>query len=154
METIYTTLTIGKVRPADFKSAQKALTEYRNAGNGSNRTNWVRMADVLASVLAVIRSGQSVEVTEMFHPTTWGQKPGLAPAYNLAHRALSADLIRPYWHKIQVHALMRVETVGSTVRGISNTTAVFTGDPTMRPIGPNGADYAGSVRLFYGPAES
>lgn len=126
------TLNTAKPSPADQKFGQESVEAYRTAGNGSNRTNWSRLAQVSARVACAIRTGKSVEVTDLFADQTEAK----SPAYNLAHRTLSAGLIRPEWHNVRVVALADCQSNRTTVSGTSNTTA-----------------RVGSVRLFLTPAD-
>lgn len=129
MSTI--TLTLSPVGKADQHKAHQAVDQYRADGNGSNRTNWSRLALVAGAIATVVRTGKAVEVTELFAD----QIDAKAPAYNIAHRALSAGLVRPDWHAVRVVALADCQTGKGTVTGVSNTTA-----------------RTGRVRLFYVPA--
>lgn len=133
------TLTVGKVAPADAKTASEVVGKAREAGELSNRTNLVRMVGILSAVLAVVRTGKAVEVTDLFpdtDPTTG--KVQTAPAYHLAHRSLSAGVVRPAWHKVRVVPMVTstVTTGKGTVSGETSTTAKV-----------------GKVRLFVAPAD-
>jgi hypothetical protein len=133
------TLTVGKVSPADSKTAGEVASKAREAGELSNRTNYARMVSMLASVLAVVRTGKAVEITDLFpatDPTTG--KTQTAPAYHLAHRTLSAGVLRPTWHKVRIVPMVAstMTTGKGTVSGETSTTAKV-----------------GRVRLFVAPAD-
>lgn len=106
-------ITTRSVRATDAKAAATAVTAYRAEGGGSNRTNWPRLERLLAAVFTVITTGTAVDISDLF---PMGDK-----VYHLAHRALSADLIRPYWPQVQVVALKGAEWKGSVVTGESDT---------------------------------
>lgn len=125
MSTI--TLTLTTVTKADQAKADQAVDQYRTNGGGSNRTNWSRLALVAGAIATVLRTGKAVEVTGLFTDTE-----AKAPAYNIAHRALSAGAVRPDWHRVRVVALADCQTAKGSVTGVSNTTA-----------------RTGHVRLFY-----
>lgn len=127
------TFLVAKVTPVDAKSAHAIVAKYRAEGNGSNRTKWSQVEGVLTAVLAVTRTGRAVEVTALYLDQV-GTK---SPAYNLVHRQLSQGAIRPYWHNVQVLALVNVTAKGSEISGVPNTTV---------PMGSN-------VRLFLVPTE-
>ena len=110
------TLTLRSASPQDAKQATAIVAQYREAGNGSNRANWERVTALLASVLTVIRTGEAVDVSEMF-PTGASGKP-----YHTAHRALSHGAIRPYWHGVVVVGMRNVTTEKRTVTGETTTT--------------------------------
>lgn len=128
IQELYTTA----MRPASVASAVATVTEYRENGNGSNRTNWERMTGILSAVLNTISTGMATEVTDLFTDTD-----SKAPAYHLAHRALSAGAIRPEWQNVQVVTL-RTETVQTGKGGI------VTGDSTT-------TGKVGKVRIFITP---
>lgn len=96
--------------------ARKAVKAYRDAGNGSNRTDWPRLERLLAAVLQVIATGTPVDVTDLF-PVT-----GTASAYHLAHRSLKPTLFAAYWPQVQVVGLRGATWEGRTVTGTSDTT--------------------------------
>lgn len=124
------TLLLGQVVPSVRNEALHIVSKAQADRVISNRSNVSRYTEMLAAVLSVLQSGKAVEITDL----KWdGSK---APAYNLAHRMLSAQLIRPYFHRVQVVALHRKSIVeqGDTIKGITNTTA---------PVG--------EVRLFVAP---
>ena len=126
METPKTvTLTVRRVRPADFATAQRTVNEYRATGQGSNRTKWERVTAILGAVLTAIATGDSVEVTDLLTGTDGkdGQRTTDSPAYHQVHRALSHGAIRPEWENVRVIALKEVTTKGKTVTGVSTTTA-------------------------------
>lgn len=128
------TLSVAKATAGDQATARRAIAIYRADGLGSNRTNWAQVTAVLASVLAVVRSGKAVEVTDLYA----GQVGTKSPAYNLAHRQLSAGAIRPMWNNVQVVSLIDCKDgKAGTVTGTPNTTV------------PMGA----GVRLFLAPTE-
>ena len=133
-----TTVTVAKVRPADTKQATELVAKAKANGELSNRANLARMAGVLAGVLTVISTGKAVEITDLFPATdpTTGKAQG-SPAYHLAHRSLSADLIRPNWHKVTVVPMLAdtVTTDKATITGETSTTAKV-----------------GRVRVFLAPA--
>lgn len=124
METPTITLTIGKVRPADLTTAKRTVSEYREQGNGSNRTKWDRVTVLLSAVLTVVGSGRSVEVTELFTGSDGNndQRTTDSPAYHQVHRALSHGAIRPLWDQVQVVALKDTTSTKTTVTGVSSTT--------------------------------
>lgn len=136
MSTVPTiTLALAKItgkQAGEAKATAEAMVaEYKANGLGSNRTNWSRLAEITARLAVVNGTGKAVEVTDLFTDTE-----AKAPAYNIAHRALSAGLVRPTWHTVRVIALAECKAgKGNTVTGISNTTA-----------------RVGQVRLFYVPA--
>lgn len=121
METPTITLTTGKVRPADLTIAKRTVSEYREQGNGSNRTKWDRVTVLLSAVLTVVGSGRSVEVTDLFDGQD-GSKTTDSPAYHQVHRALSHGAIRPLWDQVQVVALKDTTSTKTTVTGVSSTT--------------------------------
>ena len=129
---MFITLNTATPTKSDRTFGTESVDAYRTAGNGSNRTNWSRLAEVSARVACAIRTGKSVEVTDLFADQT-GAK---SPAYNLAHRTLSAGLIRPDWHNVRVVALADCKSGRGSVSGTSNTTA-----------------RVGNVRLFFCPAD-
>lgn len=114
------TLIILAITAGDSREATSMFTAYRDAGNGSNRTNPVRVVGVLSAVLSVIRTGRPVEVTSFYE----GEN-GISPAYNIVHRQLSHGLIRPMWHKVQTVALVDVVQKGNKVTGRPDTRATF-----------------------------
>lgn len=114
------TLVILAIASGDARTATAMFTKYRDAGNGSNRTNPTRVVGVLSGVLTVIRTGRPVEVTEFYK----GEQ-GISPAYNIVHRQLSHGLIRPMWHKVQTVALVDVVQKGNKVTGRPDTRATF-----------------------------
>jgi hypothetical protein len=114
------TLTLTTVTAADAKRAAKALADYRESNRTSNRTNWSRMTEVLTAVYAAVRSGDSVEVTSILATRKADE---ITSAYNLVHRMLSANALRPHWDSVMVHALTNYVREGNTVTGTSNTTA-------------------------------
>lgn len=110
---LFATLTTA-TRAADLKAAAKVVTDARDAGAGSNRTNWSRTTDLLAAVLTAIATGTPVDVTALFVGS--GGK-----VYHVAHRALSAATLRPYWSRVQVVALKGATYNGRTVEGETDT---------------------------------
>jgi hypothetical protein len=127
------TLTLAKPGQPDTTTARRCIAIYRADGQGSNRTNWEQVTSVLACVLAVVRTGLSVEITALYA----GQAGTKSPAYNLAHRQLSQGAIRPMWENVQIVALQNVTNGKGTVTGTPNSTA---------PVGPN-------IRLFLAPTK-
>lgn len=127
-----TTVTTTKITDSKVAEASRAVAQYRDNGNGSNRTNWDRMTAILSAVLTVVQTGKSVEITNLFTETT------KAPAYHLAHRSLSAGVIRPEWSAVQVVTIRNagITAKGSTVTGDSTTTGLV-----------------GTVRIFLVPTE-
>lgn len=124
------TLLLGQVVPSVRNEALHIVSKAQADRVISNRSNVSRYTEMLAAVLSVLQSGKAVEITDL----KWdGSK---APAYNLAHRMLSAQLIRPYFRQVQVVALDKKSIVqlGDTIKGTTNTTA---------PVG--------EVRLFVAP---
>lgn len=124
------TLSLGQVLPSVRSEALHIVTKAQAERVISNRSNVSRYVEMMAAVLSVVSSGKAIEITEL----KWdGSK---APAYNLAHRMLSAQLIRPYFHQVQVVALdnKSIVQLGDTIKGTTNTTA---------PVG--------EVRLFVCP---
>lgn len=89
------TLSVTKVTARDLTDSARMVTEYRNAGNGSNRTNWNRLGEILAGVLCAIRTGKACEVTGTI-------TDGNSPVYHQIHRILGTDLIRPMWSDVTV----------------------------------------------------
>jgi len=124
------TLALGQVLPSVRSEALHIVSKAQADRVISNRSNVSRYTEMLAAVLSVLQTGRSIEITDL----KWdGSK---APAYNLAHRMLSAQLIRPYFDRVQVVALSTKTIVqnGSSIEGTTNTTA---------PVG--------EVRLFVAP---
>lgn len=124
------TLSLGQVLPSVRSEALHIVTKAQADRVISNRSNVSRYTEMMAAVLSVVNSGKAIEITDL----KWdGSK---APAYNLAHRMLSAQLIRPYFHQVQVVALDNKSIIenGDTIKGTTNTTA---------PVG--------EVRLFVCP---
>ncbi len=93
---------------------------YRDAGNGSNRSNWERIISVFAGVICVMRTGMPVDVTDAY-----ANQGGKAPAYNVLHAQLSAPLIRPNWQDIQAVGLIDVAKQGNKITGRKSSTARF-----------------------------
>lgn len=116
MDTKQATFTTAKVSPSDAQQAQKLVTEYRDNGNGSNRANWARVTALLAVVLTVIRTGKSVDVSDLF-PVDGSDK-----VYHTAHRALSHGAIRPYWHNVAVVGMRNVTATRTEITGETTTT--------------------------------
>lgn len=128
------TAVLARVTAGDQATASRAIAIYRADGQGSNRTNWTQVTAVLACVLAVVRSGKAVEITDLYA----GQIGTKSPAYNLAHRQLSAGAIRPMWENVQVVCMIDCKDgKAGTVTGTPTTTV------------PMGA----GVRLFLAPTE-
>ena len=127
-----TTVTTTAITDSRVAQASRAVTEYRDNGNGSNRTNWDRMTAILSAVLTVVQTGKSAEITNLFTETT------KAPAYHLAHRSLSAGVIRPEWSAVQV---VTIRNAGMTAKG-----STVTGDSTTTGL-------VGTVRIFLVPTE-
>ena len=123
-------VTLTLVTPAARVAAagKAAVADYRNAGCGSNRTQWGRLQAVLTACMAVVATGKAVEGTADF-----AEAMGGCAAYNLVHRPLSTDLVRPYWNNLQVYALRNIRESKGQVTGESSTTAKT------------------GVRLFIGP---
>lgn len=125
METPRITLALSKVRPADATNAKRTVSEYREQGNGSNRTKWDRVIVLLSAVMTAIATKRAVEVTDLLtgKDGTNDQRDTKSPAYHQVHRALSHGAIRPLWDKVMVVAL--TDTVGTktSVTGTSSTTA-------------------------------
>lgn len=124
------TFTFGPVIPSVRSEALHIVSKAQAERVISNRSNVSRYTEMLAAVLSVLKGGKAVEISNL----EWeGSK---APAYNLAHRMLSAQLIRPYFHQVQVVALDKktIVQLGETIKGTTNTTA---------PVG--------DVRLFVCP---
>jgi hypothetical protein len=94
-------------KPTDLKQATAIVTAYRNAGNGSNRTQWSRMTAMLACVLYVLRTGNPAEVTDLF-------TDGTSPVYHQAHRMLSAGVLRDYWSQVTVESVRPDGTTTTT----------------------------------------
>ena len=134
-------LVLGKSNQADVKQAVALVAQYRANNGGSNRTNWMMVTDMLTCVLACIRTGKAIEITDLYTGNWLPQvSSGKSPAYNLAHRQLSAGVIRPLWHRVQVVALVRCQSDGKgTVTGTPSSTARF------------GASSTPEVRLFIVP---
>jgi hypothetical protein len=109
-------ISISQVSPIDTKRATALVADYRESGNGSNRTDWARVVVLLASVLAVVRSGKSVEITDLFPAGASGKQ------YHTAHRALSAGIVRPYWSGVVVQVVRNDLQVGKAITGESTTT--------------------------------
>jgi len=109
-------VTISQVSPVDTKRATALVADYRESGNGSNRTDWARIAVLLASVFAVVRSGKSVEITDLFPAGESGKQ------YHTAHRALSAGIVRPYWSGVVVQVVRNDSQVGKVITGETTTT--------------------------------
>lgn len=112
------TLAVVKATAPDTAQASRTVDQYRANGGGSNRTNWTQVTAVLCAVLCAIRTGKAVEVTDLYQSAIGGK----SPAYNMAHRQLSAGVIRPLWHKVQVVALTGATGGKGTVTGTPNTT--------------------------------
>lgn len=109
-------VTISQVSPVDTKRATALVADYRESGNGSNRTDWARLVVLLASVFAVVRSGESVEITDLFPAGKSGKQ------YHTAHRALSAGIVRPYWLGVVVQVIDVYSEVGEAITGDTTTT--------------------------------
>jgi hypothetical protein len=144
-----TTLTVTKVTQAQAKSGQATVAKAKADGELSNRTNTARMAGIVSAVLAIIATGKAVEITDLFpavDPITG--KPNTAPAYHLAHRALSANLVRPNWHKVIVVPIVTstAKVAKPTKASTSVTAFTITGDTSTTAK-------VGTVRLFLAPAK-
>lgn len=111
--------------------AKDIVRTAREAGLGSNRSNWSRIEAVLAACLSVIATGEACEVTHAF-------VSGNCPAYNMAHRVLSTELIRPYWNNVQVFALADAQFVAL-------------GEDTFQVTGTSNTTRKSGVSLFIGP---
>lgn len=111
------TITPKNATPARVKEAATLTAAMRDAGQGSNRSNWLRIEALLAAVLQVLASGQPCEVTDLFGVA------GSSPAYNVLHRTLSAGPLRPYWSQVQALALVDCAEQGKSITGTTNTTA-------------------------------
>jgi len=132
------TLSVAKATPAQIKAGQATVAQAKANCELSNRTDTVRLAGILASVMAVLATGKSVEITDLFpayDPKTG--KPNTAPAYHLAHRSLSSSLVRPDWHKVAIVPIVTAtaKATKATITGETSTTAKV-----------------GTVRLFIAPA--
>jgi hypothetical protein len=143
------TLTVTKVTQAQAKAGQVAVAKAGEAGELSNRTNRPRLAGIVSAVLAVIATGKAVEITDLFpavDPITG--KPNTAPAYHLAHRSLSASLVRPNWHKVIVVPIVTsTAKVGKPTKASTSVSAfTITGDTSTTAK-------VGTVRLFLAPAK-
>jgi hypothetical protein len=110
-------LAISQVSPLDTKRATALVAEYRKVGNGSNRTDWVRVTALLVAVFTAIRTGKSVEITDLFPAGESGKQ------YHTAHRALSAGVVRPFWNGVVVQVLRDCDQAGEVVSGETTTTA-------------------------------
>lgn len=128
-----TTLTLKAVTASVATEATTLVNRYRET-NGSNRTNWLRVAGVLAGVLTVIKTGDSVEITDLIGATDEKtNKTNGSPAYHLAHRILSGGAIRPHWQNVQIVTLRNgtitqkknIVTGDSTTTGKVGTVRVF-----------------------------
>ena len=127
-------VTISQVSPIDTKRATALVAEYRESGLGSNRTNWKRTLVLLASVFAVVRSGKSVEITDLFPAGASGEQ------YHTAHRALSSGLIRPHWS-------------GVVVQVISNDWPIMSNDTKFGMVITGESTTTCHGRVFLSPAE-
>ena len=112
---MFTTFT-QQVSPKSAKFAAEAVEKFRTNGGGSNSTNWARLEALLAAVVQVCSNGVPVEITASVEAS------GSASAYHVAHRALSAELLRPYWGEVQIVALRNVVRNGDEITGESSTT--------------------------------
>jgi hypothetical protein len=110
------TLTLSPVPSVCAKRAATEVANYRESNRTSNRTNWARVVNTLAAVLTVIKTGDSVEVTDLY-PASDG-----APLYNLAHRVLSVGAIRPYWDSVRIVVLKSATDAGKSVTGEPSST--------------------------------
>lgn len=142
MEYRTITLSVTTTDPKVLTRAGNLVNEYRNAGNGSNRTKWERVTALLSAVLTVTSTGKSVEITALFDGQD-GNKTNGSPAYHQAHRALSHGAIRPHWHKVQVVALLNTRTGNKVGRG-GKAFVTGTSSTTAK---------VGSVRIFVTPIE-
>jgi hypothetical protein len=109
-------LAISQASPIDATRATALVAEYRKVGNGSNRTDWVRVTALLVAVFTAIRTGKSVEITDLFPAGASGKQ------YHTAHRALSAGIVRPYWSGVVVQVVRNDSLVGKMITGESTTT--------------------------------
>jgi hypothetical protein len=113
-------ITISQVSPVDTKRATATVAKYREAGLGSNRSNWDRITQMLACVLTVLRGGEA-EITAITdrdgNPFPWGKLP-----YHTAHRAMSEAILRKHWNDIYVVGLRDCVQVGNVVTGETTTT--------------------------------
>ena len=109
-------VTISQVSPIDTKRATALVADYRESGNGSNRTDWARVTALLVAVFTAIRTGKSVEITDLFPDGESGKQ------YHTAHRALSAGIVRPYWSGVVVQVVRNDSQVGKVITGESTTT--------------------------------
>ena len=110
------TISISQVSPIDTKRATALVADYRESGNGSNRTDWARVTALLVAVFTAIRSGKSVEITDLFPAGNSGKQ------YHTAHRALNAGAIRPYWSGVVVQVVRNDSQVGKVITGETTTT--------------------------------
>lgn len=107
---IFSTPTKPGATVAAGKAAVTAVTAYRDAGNGSNRTDWPRMTALLAVVLDVAYGrGVPIDVSDLFD------------GYHTAHRALKPAIFAEHWHRVQVVALRGAKWEGSVVTGETDT---------------------------------
>jgi hypothetical protein len=110
------TLSTRKVTAQVTKQATALVATYRESGAGSNRTNWVRTIALLGAVLTAIKSGDAVDVTDIF------PADGAGKQYHVAHRALSSGMVRPYWEQVTVVVLKDATVTKGSVSGESTTT--------------------------------
>lgn len=112
---IFTTLTKPGASVAAGKAARDAVTAYRDAGNGSNRTEWERMTLLLAAVIDVAYgAGVPIDVSALFPADG-------SSGYHKAHRALKPAIFAEHWHRVQVVALRNAKWEGRTVSGETDT---------------------------------
>lgn len=110
------TLHTRKVTATVTKQATALVATYRASGAGSNRANWARTIALLGAVLTAIKSGDAVDVTDIF------PIDGAGKQYHVAHRALSSGMVRPYWEQVTVVVLKDATVAKGKVTGESTTT--------------------------------
>ena len=114
--TTQVSLQTRKVTAQVTKQATAIVATYRESGAGSNRTNWVRTIALMGAVLTAIKSGDAVDVTDLFPASGAGKQ------YHVAHRALSSGAVRPYWNQVTVLVVKNATLTKGWVSGETTTT--------------------------------
>jgi hypothetical protein len=76
----------------------------------------LRDAALMGAVLTAIKSGDAVDVTDLFPASGAGKQ------YHVGHRALGQGLVRPYWKEVTVVVLKDATVAKGKVTGESTTT--------------------------------
>jgi len=108
-------MTLSTPTASDVRAASELVTYYRENGVGSNRTNWERLAVLLACYFCAER-GHAIALPNI---------EGESPVYNRAWRAMRSALSQEQWESITVCA----------VYGGHFTTTATVGTAYLVPVG-------------------